>query len=162
MGFVPHPNLRATPLIVIRKMNVNDINGNELSATASIDEIDGITGIVLESRGGTEGSPNERNIQYRPALDAILARLSKFSNTLTIYVVSKDAMKIWGNMDDRSIGEIEINGNIASARSLITSRVKNKKQNPSSKGGNSTKRILISVNISDNKLQYLITGKSCK
>lgn len=145
---------------MISKMYVNDTNGNALSATASIKIIDGITGIVLKSRGGTEGSQNERNIQYLPALDAILARLSKLSNTVTIHVVSTRAMKIWGNMDDRSIGEIKIDGNIALARSIITSSVQNKKENPNSKGGNPTKRILISANISDDKLQYLITGKT--
>ena len=57
-------------------MNVISEYNKILNASVSLQTIDGVFGLVMESRGGARGKPDERNTDYLTALDALLQRLS--------------------------------------------------------------------------------------
>ena len=50
-------------------MKVQNNNHQFLDAETKIDSIDGIYGLILESRGGKRGSSNSRNEDYIEALE---------------------------------------------------------------------------------------------
>ena len=55
-------------------MNVISEHNEMLNTSVSLQTIDGVFGLVMESRGGARGKPNERNTDYLTALATNLAR----------------------------------------------------------------------------------------
>ncbi|MFT6405939.1 MAG: 5-methylcytosine-specific restriction protein A [Candidatus Azotimanducaceae bacterium] len=145
-------------------MNVISENNEVLNASVSIQEISGVFGLVMESRGGARGKPNERNTDYFPALDALLVRLrNRGLDKIRIHIVSSKALTIW-NPDERTI---EVDGNrdiflkgtdLKDLRGKISKAQQGKKEDPKSKGGNPTKRILIEANLSEGVWKEVIFG----
>ena len=58
-------------------MNVISEHNEMLNASVSLQTIDGVFGLVMESRGRARGKPDERSTDYLIALDALLQRLSE-------------------------------------------------------------------------------------
>ena len=145
-------------------MNVISESNEVLNSSVSIQEIDGVLGLVMESRGGAIGKPNERNTDYFPALDTLLIRLRKRGiDDIRIYIVSSKALTIW-KPEDRTI---EIDGSkdisligvdLKELRGKISKAQQEKKENPTSKGGNPTKRILIEANLLESEWKEVIFG----
>ena len=75
-------------------MKVQNNNHQFLDAETKIDSIDGIYGLILESRGGKRGSSNSRNEDYIEALDLILERIKDNKiEKINIYLSSKPIVK---------------------------------------------------------------------
>jgi len=64
-------------------MRVHDDDGQELDATFSVEDAEGGWSLVMESRGGTAGSPKARNVDYIPGMDLLLKRLGQLGFRLT-------------------------------------------------------------------------------
>jgi len=145
-------------------MNVISERNEILNSAVSILEIDGVFGLVLESRGGARGKPNERNTDYFPALDTLLMRLRQQGlDVIYIHIVSSKALAIW-KPEDRTI---EIDGSrsislkgldLKGLRGKISKAQQEKKEDPASKGGNPTKRILIEADLSEGAWKEIILG----
>lgn len=145
-------------------MNVISENNEVLNASVSIQEIDGVFGLVMESRGGAKGKPNERNTDYFLALDALLMRLrNRGIDKIRIHVVSSKALNIW-KPEERTI---EMDGNrdislkgadLKGLRGKISKAQQEKKEDPKSRGGNPTKRILIEGSLLEGAWKEVILG----
>jgi len=147
-------------------MNVISLDNKVLDASVSLQTIDDVYGLVLESRGGAKGKPNQRNIDYLPALDTILHRLSNFGvASIRIHVASSRAIEAW-NPEDRVLkidGKTEISLiaiDPVDVRKKISKAQQEKKENSTSKGGNPTKRIILEANISSSLWSDVVTGSS--
>ncbi len=145
-------------------MNVISENNEVLNSSVSIQEVDGVFGLVMESRGGARGKPNERNTDYFPALDALLIRLRKRGiDEIRIHIVSSKALTIW-KPEGRTIEidgsrDISLKGvDLKGLRGKISKAQQEKKEDPASKGGNPTKRILIEANLSQSAWKEVIFG----
>lgn len=68
-------------------MTVFDHAGAAVKAQFFVETGDGITSVVVESRGGSIGAPNERNAQYNMGLDLILERLAELNAILADAVI---------------------------------------------------------------------------
>ncbi|PRD14006.1 HNH endonuclease [Pantoea coffeiphila] len=128
-------------------MNIFDKNGIELNAQCSVDEEDGVYGLILESWG-----PSHRNRDYNVALDCIIERLidSRIDNVV-VYIASSAARKHISYLDERKIHPEEyyslVGGSPRKLRQKLCSYLAyfsrtGKKDVPL---GNRTKRIIISV-----------------
>lgn len=145
-------------------MNVISENNEVLNSSVSIQEINGVFGLVMESRGGAKGKPNERNTDYFPALDALLIRMrNRGLDKIRIHIVSSKALTIW-KPDERTI---EVDGNrdislkgadLKDLRGKISKAQQKKKEYPKSRGGNPTKRILIEGNLPEGAWKEIIFG----
>ena len=51
--------------------------GRPIKAQFSVESADGETSVVVESRGGSIGGPNERNAQYNTGVELLLGRLAE-------------------------------------------------------------------------------------
>jgi len=118
----------------------------------------------MESRGGARGKPNERNTDYFSALDALLVRLrNKGLDKIRIHIVSSKALTIW-KPDERIIDvdgnrDISLKGrDLKELRGKISKAQLEKKEDPKSKGGNPTKRILIEAKLSVDVWKEVIFG----
>ena len=146
-------------------MKIVSLSNEVLESEANIDSIDGNFGLVLESRGGAKGASNERNRDYLPALDCLLTRLSKIGiNLLRVYIVSSEAKRLW-SMEERILtfngnDYIRITSDIADIRNQISHAQQNKKKDPSTKGGNPTKRILLSADLDSRTWEEIVLGTS--
>lgn len=147
-------------------MNVISIKNEILNSSVSIQEIDGVFGLVMESRGGTKGKSNERNTDYLPALDTLLERLHmRGVCEIRIHIVSLKAIQVW-KPEDRIIEidgkqEISLKGvDLKYLRGNISKAQQMKKENDKSKGGNPTKRILIETNLSEKEWKEIVIGSS--
>ncbi len=145
-------------------MNVISENNEVLNSSVSIQEIDGVFGLVMESRGGAKGKPNERNTDYFPALDAMLVRLrSRGIDKIRIHIVSSRALTIW-KPDERTIQvdgnlDISLKGvDLKDLRGKISKAQQEKKEDPKSRGGNPTKRILIEGDLPESAWKEIIFG----
>ncbi len=56
---------------------VCDRIGNPIKAQFSVEFADGETSVVVESRGGSIGGPNERNAEYNQGVELLLSRLAR-------------------------------------------------------------------------------------
>ncbi|SMM98697.1 restriction endonuclease [uncultured Candidatus Thioglobus sp.] len=145
-------------------MNVVSENNEVFNASVSMQKIDGYSGLVMESRGGTKKSANERNTDYILALEAILSRIFKLNvKTIRVFLVSRNALKIWPSMPERALKmensiDIKLYSNIETLRKSICKEQQNKKENLSSKGGNPTKKILICANLNAEQWKSVVLG----
>lgn len=147
-------------------MNVISENNEVLNSSVSIQEIDGVFGLVMESRGGARGKPNERNTDYFLALDTLLIRLRiRGIEKIHIHVVSRNALNIW-KPENRMI---EVDGSrvillkgvdLKELRGKISKAQQDKKGDHTSKGGNPTKRILIEAGLSESAWKEVIFGST--
>lgn len=142
-------------------MNVISNTNEILDSTVSLQNINGIFGLVLESRSGAKGSLNKRNPDYSVALEAILQRLMEAGvETIRIYLASRSSY--FRSMDERSIeveGEVDIvikDKNPNMLRKQIGVAQTQKKEHSLSKGGNPTKKILIHADISNDSWKAVI------
>jgi Predicted restriction endonuclease len=147
-------------------MNVISENDEVLNSSVSIQEIGDVFGLVMESRGGAKGKPNERNTDYFHALDTILTRLrSQAIDSIRIHIVSSRSLNIW-KPSERTIEvdgkrDISLKGiDLKDLRGKISKAQQEKKEDPKSKGGNPTKRILIEASLSEDSWKEVIFGSS--
>lgn len=126
---------------------VIDNNGNALDSEYSVDKIDSIFGFILESWG-----PSTRNPQYNAAFDVILERLINLDVPyIEVYVISATLIKAFPNIQDRKVlvndnKIIRLKGSNAKKLRLEIGREQaDLKVDPSSTGGNRTKRIIVFV-----------------
>ncbi|AYW90040.1 HNH endonuclease [Yersinia pseudotuberculosis] len=146
-------------------MKIISSDNIEINASFSIESIDGIFGLVLESRGGAKGKSNERNTEYTTALDIILSRLQQYEiETIQVSIVSSMALKLWLAQERLLIidnnSSININSySIPELRRKLCRAQELFKSNPDSKGGNGTKRIIISTSLNENEWMMLAQGK---
>lgn len=145
-------------------MKVISENNEILNSSVSIQNIDGVFGLVMESRGGAKSKSNERNTDYLVALDTLLYRLqNQHVDSIRIHIVSSQAIKIWST-EDRLIEidgkkNIQLKGvNLKELRKKISKAQQDKKENSKSKGGNPTKRILIEAKINEDLWKNIILG----
>ncbi len=145
-------------------MNVISEKHEVLNASVSLQTIDEVFGLVVESRSGAKGKLGERNTDYFHALDALLPRLrDRGLDKIRIHVVSSNALKIW-KPEERIIkiegkADIPLNGvNLKELRGKILKAQQNKKENSKSKGGNPTKRILIEANLNEASWKNIVSG----
>ncbi|MFC2782665.1 HNH endonuclease [Citrobacter freundii complex sp. 2024EL-00228] len=128
-------------------MHIFDNNGTELNAECSVDEEDGVYGLILESWG-----PAHRNKDYNIALDCIIERLidSNIENVV-VYLASSTARKHMPSIAERKIHPDEYFPLVGSSTQDIRKGMcsyqahfsrTGRKEVPS---GNRTKRIIISV-----------------
>lgn len=147
-------------------MNVVSENNEVFNASVSVQKIEGYSGLVMESRGGTRKSANERNTDYILALEAILSRLFKLNiGTIKVFLISKNALKIWTSMEKRALEidnsiDIKLSSNVKELKGLICKAQKDKKENPNSIGGNSTKKILIYTNLNNKQWEFVALGNT--
>ncbi len=145
-------------------MNVVSENNEVFNASVSIQTVEDCFGLVMESRGGSRNSVNERNTDYILALEVILLRLFKLNvETIKVFLVSNNAFSIWSSMEERALKiensiDIKLSSNVKNLKRLICKAQKDKKANPSSKGGNSTKKILITANLSPKQWEFVALG----
>ncbi|MCF5857684.1 HNH endonuclease [Aeromonas veronii] len=145
-------------------MKVISESNEPLNSSVAIDTIDGSFGLIMESRGGAKGKSNERNTDYFGALDIILKRLQNNDvESIRIHIVSSHALRAWST-ENRII---EVDGSkilrlkgvdLKQLRGKISKSQQDKKDNPSSKGGNPTKRILIEADISKDTWKDIVLG----
>jgi hypothetical protein len=147
-------------------MNVVSDKKTLLNALVSIQDIGGAYGLVLESRGGARGKPNERNTDYTEALTTILNRLAKLAvGQTSFYLVSTKALEIW-TQEERSLevfGADSVNLSsliVADVVRELSRSIKNKKEDPNSRGGNSTKRILIECSLKKSDWLKVVHGEA--
>lgn len=127
--------------------NIQTTTGEKLNSKYSIDTVDGVFGLILESWG-----PKDRNPDYAKAMEYILSRLiGSDVSFINVYVVSRNHAKAYPSIDNRAI---LINGSTKidltkqdphQLRLAIGREVGVLRENPEfdSKGGNRFKRILI-------------------
>lgn len=83
--------------------NIQLSNRENLDSTYSIDTVDGVFGLILESWG-----PKDRNPHYAQAMEQILSRLiENHVPFINVYVISRNLTKAYSNIEDRAI---KING----------------------------------------------------
>jgi len=63
-------------------VKVHDEQGQPLDAGFSVEERDGQWSVVLESRGGTRGTSQARNVDYIPGMELLLRRLGQMGMRL--------------------------------------------------------------------------------
>ncbi len=147
-----------------KNMNVISENNEVFNASVSVQTIEDCFGLVMESRGGTRNGVNERNTDYILALEVILSRLVELNvETIRIFLISKNAFKIWPSMEERALKiensiNIKLYSNTKELKGLICKAQRDKKENSNSKGGNSTKKILISTNLSHKQWKFVALG----
>ena len=132
-------------------LEIRDDAGNPIQSIFSVTEEDGEWSVVLESRGGPKGSPNERNGQYAEGLELLLARLGTFKCELRDAVVdSRTTQRLGLSRDDRRLDGI--NYPVAlQATDVVRLRLDLCKAQrivgraPGVKAGNNTKRIRLYV-----------------
>ncbi|HCM9442214.1 TPA: HNH endonuclease [Enterobacter cloacae subsp. cloacae] len=128
-------------------MHIFDKNGVELNAQCSVDEEDGVYGLILESWG-----PAHRNKDYNLALDCIIERLidSDIENVV-VYLASSAARKNIPSMAERKIHPGEYFPLVGNSSRDIRQEMCSYQAHFSSTGrkvvpsGNRTKRIMINV-----------------
>lgn len=128
-------------------MHIFDKNGVELNAQCSVDEEDGVYGLILESWG-----PAHRNKDYNLALDCIIERLidSDIENVV-VYLASSAARKNIPSMAERKIHPGEYFHLAGNSSRDIRQEMCSYQAHFSSTGrkvvpsGNRTKRIMINV-----------------
>lgn len=128
-------------------MHVFDKNGTELVAECSVDEEDGVYGLILESWG-----PAHRNKDYNIALDCIIERLIDSDvDNVVVYLASSTARKHMPSIAERKIHPGEYFPLVGNSPRDIRQKMcryqahfssTDRKEIPS---GNRTKRIMISV-----------------
>lgn len=107
---------------------------------------EGMEGLILESRGGTKNTNNERNIDYKLLLLYILERLKKEkAQNIKIFVASRNSN--YKSLEDRRIiiddeslfnfDNIDLDDFIPK----LNKAIKQSGQAPDTKGGNSTKKL---------------------
>ena len=113
---------------------------------------EGMTGIILESRGGAIGSKNERNSQYKSLLKLVLDTLVKGQQeNVKIFVASNN--KKYKKLEDRLIhidGEFIFDFSNIDTTSFMTKLNKaiiSSGQDEDTEGGNSTKRLFFLTDI---------------
>ena len=116
------------------------------------DAFEGKKGIILESRGGTKGSKNERNSNYKEYLISILYLLKKNQQeNIQIFIASNN--KKYKSLNDRLIiidGESVFDFSkidIASFLPKLNKAIISSGQDEDTEGGNSTKRLFFLTDI---------------
>ena len=131
------------------------------------DPVTGLDGIIIESRGGTSHSNNYRNPEHSKLLAFVLARLeaNKLSS-MRFYVAAKS--RIYADNNERLLtinGKYEIDfphNNIYDFEKELKKAIKESGQKTGVKGGNSTKRLLITSATKTINWAILLFGEATK
>ncbi|SES91353.1 DEAD/DEAH box helicase family protein [Stigmatella erecta] len=125
---------------------VRDDGGNVLDASFRIERLNDQLTIIYESRGGTKGSASERNTQYAPGLEMLLARLAAMDAQITDVVV-ESGKTLELPIEQRKLaieGEsypLRITDPVALRRKLGAAQAKVGRPEGAKGSGNSTRRI---------------------
>jgi SOS-response transcriptional repressor LexA len=127
---------------------VRDADGREIDASFNVERVGDARTIVYESRGGTKGSRNERNVDYAQGLELLLARLKSFGLRLADVLVESGDTRALPTADRRvalkdeaypvEISDAAVVRKKISAGQALVGRAKGAKG-----GGNQTKRLRI-------------------
>jgi hypothetical protein len=133
-------------------MKIITDNNAQLDAEVSIGYLNEYFGLFLESRSGTK-KKNPRNTQYFEALETILKRLFEAQISLIRVFVCSRNLSAW-KLSDREIkiddhDGIRLSKNADYLRKAICLAQTSIKESTSTKGGNPTKRIFITGNITE-------------
>ncbi|WP_428943811.1 HNH endonuclease [Pantoea sp. FN060301] len=128
-------------------MHIFDRNGVELHAECSVDEEDGVYGLILESWG-----PAHRNKDYNIALDCIIERMIDSNvHNVVVYLASSTARKYMPSIVERKIHPGEYFSLMGNSARDIRQKMCSYQAHFSSTGkkdvpsGNRTKRIMINI-----------------
>jgi 5-methylcytosine-specific restriction protein A len=137
-----------------------------LDSKVSFKNIEGLEGLVFESRGGGKNAISRVNYDYNKALEVVLSRLIEIPEIekINIYVASNKGKTNSKPLKERNIS-IDDNTDIfvknyesIELRKKIGKEIQNIKK-PGSKGGNPTKRILITANLEQRGWENLVQNK---
>ncbi len=131
----------------------HDRIGSPIKAQFSVQSVDGEMSVVVESRGGTIGSSNERNTQYNQGIKLLLGRLAEAKCCLIDAVLdtkttkqlklSRDERRLMDNSIPIDLASVDLN----SLRISLCSAQRTIGRPKGAKGsGNSTKRMRLFVN----------------
>ncbi len=131
-------------------------NNCVLDATVTFQDFEGKQAINFESRGGAKKSKNARNVDYKEGVCLVLERLLENGvEIINLYLNSSRAKNIFPDIKDRKLS-IDETYNIDISRyncehlsNLIGKALREKKENPKSIGGSSTKRFLLTTPYDD-------------
>lgn len=123
------------------QITISDDDGNALNAKIDVEP----EAIILHSRGGARGKPNERNSDYQPALRTILKRLHASDAVASGVWLDSRVVQHWPMADRQLIEASDFDRPLDDLVSLIGRSGLTKGQTKGTNGGNSTKRILIGV-----------------
>ncbi|MBN9437154.1 HNH endonuclease [Bosea sp. (in: a-proteobacteria)] len=123
------------------RIAISDDDGNALDAKIDVEP----EAIILHSRGGARGKPNERNTDYRPALRTILTRLYASDAVASGVWLDSTVARQWPMPERQLVNASDFDLPVDDLISLIGRNGSAKGQAKGTSGGNSTKRILIGV-----------------
>jgi 5-methylcytosine-specific restriction protein A len=138
-----------------------------LDSKVSFQNIEGIEGLVFESRSGGKNAIRRVNYDYNKALEVVLSRLIEIPEIekINIYLASNKGKTNSKPLKERIIS-IDNNTDIflknyesIELRKKIGKEIQNIKK-PESKGGNPTKRILITANLDIFKWSAVVKNES--
>lgn len=145
-------------------MKVISNYGEVLNAVVSTATIDGDFGLAFESRGGTKGQANERNSDYTLALTTVLERLRRAGlASLHAYLASSVALATW-EKEKRALlidgkGQIDLSARASvDLQHELGRAMQNLKLDPTTTGGNQTKRILLVADLTDEQWKSIVLG----
>lgn len=138
-------------------ITVSDEDGQPLNATINVEP----EAIILHSRGGARGKPNERNTDYRLALRTILRCLQAGGVTASGVWLDSTKARQWPIPERQLADASDFERPVDDLMSLIGRNGSAKGQTKGTRGGNSTKQILIGVpGKSAIELQALLRSRS--
>ena len=133
-------------------LTIRDRIGRPIKAQFSVESAGGETSIVVESRGGSIGAPNERNAQYSLGVELLLGRLAEKDCILVDAVVDTRAthrMSLSREQRRLNVGSYPVNlrsVDLASFRNVLCRAQRIIGRRPGATGsGNNTKRMRLYV-----------------
>ncbi|MFJ1435298.1 hypothetical protein ACILFN_08130 [Capnocytophaga canimorsus] len=122
------------------------------------DNFEGLSGIILESRGGTKGTMGERNLNYKTLLEEALANFKiNRDNEVQIFIASRGKKEKYPNLESRLLivdGKDTFdfeNMDINLFLPKLNKAIRESGQTGDEIGGNSTKRLFFYVKPSTKK-----------
>lgn len=135
-----------------------DMSGRIFNANINYEINESNVTYYIESRGGTKGSSQDRNPDYIPALEMLLAQQKAEKNILEDILVDSEPVKKKLRTAERRVHMSEFPFPIALSelisieklRLAIGNTSKNIGQKPGSRGGNVTRKLLLRFNCNSN------------
>jgi 5-methylcytosine-specific restriction protein B len=134
-------------------MHVHDAAGGSLNATFSAEPEGNWVALIMESRSGRAAGRPGRNADYNPALTLLLERLARLDATLVAALVDSRKTQALGipEMKRRLITEpvkLALVPDMEAFRAQMgTAQAKIAQEPDATKGGNSTKRIRLRLDV---------------
>lgn len=147
-------------MAVSETRQIVNLDGIILDARFSVEVNRGQTSIIVESRGGTIGAGNARNLEYASGLRTLLERLAQLDASIVDAFVDSTVTKAMNLTSEQRrlnvVGHkypmaVSVNGDLESLRIAICAAQRPIGRKPGAKGsGNNTKRIRLVVTYPSN------------